>query len=86
MLTHSSDNAYTAQAMATDKTATLRIRVPNEVIESLEEDAESLGIAPGTLARRILEGRYSSGRVGVGKTRDSARKTNTEDTLVELAE
>ena len=77
MLTRLADNAYTMHVMATDKTGTLRVRIPNDVIESLEADAASLGLAPGTLARRILEGRYSL-RGNVGKTHDHTRKTDVE--------
>lgn len=70
--------------MATDKTRSVSGRVPSEVADALEADAAELGVAPGSLLRQILEGRYSLRR-NVGKGDKPAAKSDDE-TLVTLRE
>jgi hypothetical protein len=68
--------------MATDKTRTISVRVPVEVGNALVDDAGELGISPGSLVRKILEGRYSAAS-SARKTRRLVEKTRDKD-LVEL--
>lgn len=63
--------------MATDKTRSVSGRVPNEVADALEADAAELGVAPGSLIRQILEGRYSARRA-VGKVNKTVDKLDEE--------
>lgn len=44
--------------MATDRTRTVRARVPVEVMEGLERDANDFNTSVGSLIRSILEARY----------------------------
>lgn len=67
--------------MATDKTRSVSGRVPVEIAEALEVDAGELGIKPGTLLRKLLEGRYAVPS-GARKSNMTARKEGGD--LVEL--
>jgi len=63
--------------MPTDKTRSVSGRVPVAVAEALEADATELGVKPGSLLRKILEGRYAVPR-RVGKLGSPAQKPDTE--------
>lgn len=45
--------------MSTTKTRTIAVRVPTEIAEALQQDADELNTTPGKLLRTMLEGRYS---------------------------
>lgn len=63
-------------AMATDKTQTLRIRIPNATLAYLTEEAADKQEPVGTFVRGLLEKRYLASVVA-GKTNGSARKSRT---------
>ena len=63
--------------MATDKTATLRVRLDVKALAALTQDATDVGMAPGTLARRLIEKRYLA-PANVGESKQSLRKSKTD--------
>lgn len=69
--------------MATTKTKTISGRVPLDVANALEADAADLGMAPGSLLRRMLEGRYGR-KSAADNSHRSAEKSPSVPDLVEV--
>lgn len=65
--------------MGTAKSQTITVRVPTAIHEAVRDDADGLGMAPGTFLRALLVARYSHLR-----TPGISTRAESEEVMVAL--